>query len=71
MLYYSSITFDAFRVFGRGLTLEEAHNPLTEINKDTGEQMTVIPAYNHGDMAENVGIVSGNSRSIVSSSKVT
>ena len=56
VLYYSSITFDAFRVFGRELTLEEAHNPLTYVNKDTGEQMTVIPAYNHGDMAENIGI---------------
>ena len=56
VLYYSAITFDAFRVFGRELTLEEAHNPLTYLNKDTGEQMTIIPAYNHGDMAENVGI---------------
>jgi len=56
VLYYSAITFDAFREFGRELTLEEAHNPLTYINKDTGETIIVIPAYNHGDMAENVGI---------------
>jgi hypothetical protein len=56
VLYYSAITFDAFRAFGRELTLEEAHNPLTYINKDTGEDITVIPAYNHGDMAENIGI---------------
>jgi hypothetical protein len=44
VLYYSAITFDAFRVFGRALTLEEAHNPLTYINKETGEDITVIPA---------------------------
>jgi hypothetical protein len=56
VLYYSAITFDAFREFGRELTLEEAHNPLTYVNKDSGEEMVVIPAYNHGDMAENVGI---------------
>ena len=56
VLYYSAITFDAFRVFGRELTLEEAHNPLTYLNKDTGESITIIPAYNHGDMAENIGI---------------
>jgi len=56
VLYYSAITFDAFRVFGRELTLEEAHNPLTYLNQDTGEDITIIPAYNHGDMAENIGI---------------
>ncbi|MCX6001639.1 MAG: hypothetical protein NTY79_03790 [Chloroflexi bacterium] len=56
VLYYSAITFDAFRVFGRELTLEEAHNPLIYLNKNTGEEITIIPAYNHGDMAENIGI---------------
>lgn len=55
-LYYSAITFDAFRVFARELSKEEAHNPLTYVNKDTGEKMLVIPAYNHGDLSENVSL---------------
>ena len=55
-LYYSAITFDAFRTFARKLTLEEAHNPLNYVNEESGERMVVIPTYNHGDMIENVSI---------------
>jgi len=55
-LYYSAITFDAFRTFARELTMEEAHNPLTYVNEESGEKMVIIPTYNHGDMIENVSI---------------
>lgn len=55
-LYYSAITFDAFRMFVRPLSYEEAFNPLTYKNKDTGEAMTVVPAYTIGDLLENVSL---------------
>ena len=55
-LYYSAIPFDALRVFLDPLTSEKAYNPLLYKNSDTGEEMIVIPTYNHGDMAENVSI---------------
>ena len=56
LLYYSAITFDAFRLFERPLSLAEAHNPLTWRLDATGESMTVIPVYNIGDLAENVSL---------------
>lgn len=56
VLYYSSIPFDAFRVFVDKLTLEEAHNPLLYNNPTTKETMLIIPAYNHADLIENVSI---------------
>ncbi len=55
-LYYSAIPFDAFRVFVPRLKCEWALNPLTYKNKETGEEITVIPAYNQGDLIENVSI---------------
>jgi len=42
--------------FARELTLEEAHNPITYVNGETGEKMVIIPTYNHGDMIENTSI---------------
>jgi hypothetical protein len=51
-LYYSAIAFDAFRAFIPPLSRQEALNPLTYENRDTGETMTIIPAYNHGDLVE-------------------
>jgi hypothetical protein len=53
VLYHSAITFDAFRVFADPLTRAEAFNPLTYRNEETKEEMTVIPAYNIGDLLEN------------------
>ena len=55
-LYYSAVPFDAFRVFSRRLTREEAHNPLTYMNDQTGEEILVIPTYNVGDLVENVSL---------------
>jgi hypothetical protein len=56
VLYYSSIPFDAFRVFIDELSLEEAHNPLIYNNTITNGRMLIIPAYNHADLIENVSI---------------
>ena len=55
-LYYSATPFDAFRVFSRELTQEEAHNPLTYTNDQTGEEILVIPTYHIGDLVENVSL---------------
>ena len=55
-LYYSATPFDTFRVFSRKLTREEAHNPLTYKNDQTGEEILVIPTYNIGDLVENVSL---------------
>ena len=56
VLYYSAIPFDAFRTFVRPLTPQEALNPLQYNNDQTGEKMTVIPAYTIGDLVENVSL---------------
>lgn len=56
VLYYSAITFDAIRSFIPQLSKEDAHNPLTYHNPETKEKMTVIPAYNIGDLIENVSL---------------
>jgi hypothetical protein len=56
VLYYSAVPFDNLRVFLPELTMEEALNPLTYKNKATGDEMTVIPAYNVGDLIENVSL---------------
>ncbi len=55
-LFYSSVAFDAFRVFTRPLSLEEAHNPLRYLDKATGESIRVIPTYNIGDLVEHVSL---------------
>lgn len=56
VLYYSSIPFDAFRVFVNQLTLQETHNPLVYNNPVTKETMLIVPAYNHADLIEYVSI---------------
>jgi hypothetical protein len=56
VLYYSAITFDAFRLFVPPLSKEQAFNPLTYHNPDTNEELTVIPAYMIGDLIENVSL---------------
>ena len=55
-LYYSAIPFDNLRVFLPPLSVEEALNPLTYKNKKTGDEMTIIPTYNVGDLIENVSL---------------
>ena len=58
VLYYSAITFDAFRLFVPPLSKEQAFNPLTYSNEATNEELTVIPAYTIGDLIENVSLKS-------------
>ncbi len=55
-LYYSATPFDAFSVFCRPLTREEAHNPILYRHPETGEEMVVIPTYHIGDLVEHVSL---------------
>jgi hypothetical protein len=55
-LYYSSTPFDAFRVFSRPLTREQAHNPLLYRHPETGEEMIILPTYHIGDLVEHVSL---------------
>lgn len=55
-LYYSSITFDAFRIFIPPLSLAEAHNPLIYKSQIPGDEIVIIPTYNIGDLVENGGL---------------
>ncbi|MFH1152991.1 MAG: hypothetical protein V1793_04160 [Pseudomonadota bacterium] len=55
-LYYSAAPFDAFRVFSRALSREEAHNPLTYRNETTSEEILIIPTYNIADLVENISL---------------
>ena len=56
VMYYSAIPFDAFRVFVEPLSFQEALNPILYANDQTGESMTVIPAYTIGDLLENTSL---------------
>ncbi len=56
LLYYSGITFDAFRNFISPLSLEEAHNPLLFENAKLPESIIVIPCYNVGDIIDHVSL---------------
>ena len=55
-LYYSAVTFDAFRLFTPPLTRTEAFNPLRYRDVRSGEDMVVIPTYMIGDLVENVSL---------------
>jgi|GEM_PF-164688 len=55
-LYYSAIPFDNLRVFLPPLSVEDALTPLTYMNKKPGDEMTIIPMYNVGDLIENVSL---------------
>jgi hypothetical protein len=55
-LYYSATPFDAFRVFSRQLTWQEAYNPVRYRHPQTGEQGIIIPTYHIGDLVEHVGL---------------
>jgi hypothetical protein len=55
-LYYSATPFDAFRVFSRPLTQDEAHNPILYKRPGTGEEMVIIPSYHIGDLVEHVSL---------------
>lgn len=53
-LYYSSVPFDAFRLFVPKLSTVMAHNPIRL--KNELEDIRIIPTYNIGDLVEQGGI---------------
>jgi hypothetical protein len=55
-LFYSSVPFNAFSNFIRPLPLEQRFNPLTLSYPGIEETMTLVPAHNHGDIADNVSL---------------
>ncbi len=55
-LYYSAIPFNAFSNFVAPLPIEQRYNPLTLTYPGIEETMTLVPAYNHGDIADNISL---------------
>ncbi|MBI4830236.1 MAG: hypothetical protein HY801_01495 [Candidatus Lindowbacteria bacterium] len=55
-LYYSSVPFNAFSNFVKPLPFEQRFNPLKLAYPDIEETMTLLPAYNHGDIADNISL---------------
>ena len=51
-LFYSGVPFNAFSNFMPKLPLAERFNPLTLRYEEASETMTLLPAYNHGDIGE-------------------
>ncbi len=51
-LYYSALPFNAFSTFLAPLPFEQRYNPLTLASAACPETMTLLPAYNHGDIAD-------------------
>ncbi|TVR63381.1 MAG: glycosyl hydrolase family 57, partial [Spirochaetaceae bacterium] len=52
-LYYSAVPFNAFSTFVEPLAPEHRYNPVTLRSRSTSGSMTLIPCYNHGDIADN------------------
>ncbi len=55
-LYYSAVPFNAFSNFVARLPLEQRFNPLTLSYPGIDQTMTLVPAHNHGDIADNVSL---------------
>ena len=55
-LFYSAVPFNAFSNFVRPLPFEQSFNPLTLTYPGIDETMTLIPARNHGDIADNISL---------------
>jgi len=55
-LFYSAVPFNAFSNFVRPLPLEQRFNPLTLTYPGIEETMTLVPAHNHGDIADNISL---------------
>jgi len=55
-LFYSAVPFNAFSNFIPLLPLEQRFNPLTLTYPGIDETMTLVPAHNHGDIADNVSL---------------
>jgi hypothetical protein len=55
-LYYSSIPFNAFSNFVKPLPFEQRYNPLKLVYPNVAGTMALLPAYNHGDIADNISL---------------
>ncbi len=55
-LYYSAVPFNAFSNFIPLLSEEERYNPLTLSNPGIAEKMTLLPAYNIGDLVDHISL---------------
>ena len=55
-LYYSAIPFNSFSNFVPLLPFEQSFNPLTLRYPGVDGTMTLMPARNHGDIADNVSL---------------
>jgi len=55
-LYYSSVPFNCFSNFVAPLPFEQRFNPLTLTYPGIDQTMTLLPARNHGDIADNVSL---------------
>ena len=55
-LFYSAIPFNTFSNFIPPLPFEQSFNPLTLSYPGIDETMTLVPARNHGDIADNVSL---------------
>ena len=55
-LFYSAVPFNAFSNFIEPLPLEQRFNPLTLTYPGIEETMTLVPAHNHGDIADNISL---------------
>jgi hypothetical protein len=55
-LFYSAVPFNAFSNFIPQLSLEQRFNPLTLTYPGIDETMTLVPAHNHGDVADNISL---------------
>jgi hypothetical protein len=55
-LFYSAVPFNAFSNFIAPLPVEQRFNPLTLTYPGIEETMTLVPAHNHGDIADNVSL---------------
>jgi hypothetical protein len=55
-LFYSAVPFNAFSNFIEPLPIEQRFNPLTLTYPGIEETMTLVPAHNHGDVADNISL---------------
>jgi hypothetical protein len=55
-LYYSAVPFNAFSNFIPPLSIAERHNPLMLVHPDGSPRMPLLPAVNHGDLADRLSL---------------
>ncbi len=55
-LYYSALPFNAFSTFVPPLPIEQRHNPLRLVHPEVPGGMVLLPAVNHGDVADHLSL---------------